>query len=228
VPDLNLKVSVIIPVLNEANHLPDLLRKLQVYREQAHEIVVVDGGSSDGTAEIAEELSDQVVRSDRGRATQMNSGARIATGDILLFLHADTILPANACELIGSSVTAGKRWGRFDVRLSGSEKVFRLIEALINWRSRITSIATGDQAIFISRELFDQVGGFPEIPLMEDVAMSKRLKRMARPACLDTAVVTSSRRWEEHGVLRTVLLMWWLRLLYFIGVSPCRLRKLYS
>lgn len=223
-----MKVSIIIPVLNEAKHLVEGLNKLQSYRKQGHEIVMVDGGSADDTVKLAADLSDKVIRSDRGRARQMNAGANIASGDVLLFLHADTVLPENACELIESSFCDGRKWGRFDVKLSGTRNVFRVIETLINWRSRITSVATGDQAIFISREMFDRVGSFPDIPLMEDIAISKSLRHISKPACLTSVVVTSSRRWEKHGVLKTVLLMWFLRFLYFIGVSPDRLVRLYS
>jgi rSAM/selenodomain-associated transferase 2 len=157
----------------------------------------------------------------------MNAGARLATGDVLLFLHADTVLPMDADRLVGEALGAGRAWGRFDVRLSGLGRALRVIEALINLRSCLSGIATGDQALFVRREAFERAGGFPDIALMEDVALSRRLKSYGRPACVHVPVVTSSRRWEEGGVVRTVLLMWWLRLAYWIGVDPARLARWY-
>lgn len=223
-----MKISIIIPVLNESEHLEEMLKRIQKFSEHGHETIIVDGGSTDNTVDIAKKYTECVVASKKGRALQMNSGADIATGEALLFLHADTILPTDACELINANLGAETQWGRFDVRLSGSWIIFRVIEYFINWRSRMTSIATGDQAIFLTRDLFDKVGGFPEIPLMEDVALSRLLKRESKPACLKSTVVTSSRRWEKHGVIKTVFLMWRLRFLYFIGVSPTRLSKRYT
>lgn len=222
-----LKISIIIPVLNEAEHLEEVLKKAPGFQDEELEVIVVDGGSNDDTVAVARRHAGQVVVSGRGRAKQMNAGADVANGDILLFLHADTVLSIDSCELIKSKISNDHQWGRFDVRLSGDNKLFRIIEFFINWRSRISSIATGDQAIFVRRKLFDEIGGFSEIPLMEDIEISKRLKRISKPICITSVVITSTRRWEEHGILRTVLLMWQLRFLYFIGVSPERLIKHY-
>ena len=205
-----------------------MLSHLQVFRGNGHEVIVVDGGSTDSTIDVAKPLTDHLVASDAGRAKQMNAGANVAEGDVLLFLHADTILPEEACELIMSSINNGYQWGRFNVRLSGEIFLFRIIEFFINWRSRLFSIATGDQAIFVRRNVFEVLEGFPDIPLMEDVAICKSLKRQSKPMCLRNTVITSSRRWEQYGVFRTVLLMWRLRFLYFMGVSPERLVKHYK
>jgi rSAM/selenodomain-associated transferase 2 len=184
----------------------------------------VDGGSSDGTPELAAALCDHLLRSEKGRARQMNAGARIARGDALLFLHADTRLPANADQVILAAL-AGAAWGRFDVRIDGRHPLLRVVACAMNLRSRITGIATGDQAIFVRHDAF---AGFPDVPLMEDVAFSQAMKRRGRPACLREQVVTSGRRWERAGVLRTIALMWRLRLLYSLGVSPERLARDYA
>ena len=216
------RVSIVIPVLNESASIVQTLELLQVSRNAGHEIIVVDGGSIDNTIKLSSKLADMVVTSQRGRARQMNTGASYAKGDVLLFLHADTQLPDDALQAIleGLSVS-GKRWGRFDVRLSGHHPMLRIVERMISWRSRVTGIATGDQAMFMRREAYEQVGGFPEIPLMEDIAMSRDLNvALGRPLCLRIPVTTSSRRWEEHGILRTILLMWKLRLAYFFGRPP--------
>jgi rSAM/selenodomain-associated transferase 2 len=220
------KLSIIIPVLNEEENLSTTLNKLRSFRQSGHEIIVADGGSTDRSLEIAHEMADTVLVSKAGRALQMNNGAAVASGDVFLFLHADTVLPQNA-EQVMSSFCRGEFWGRFDVRLSSGRIIFRLIEYLINIRSRLTSIATGDQAIFIERKLFDDVGGFPEIPLMEDIALSRLLKSKSRAVCLREKVITSSRRWEQKGVISTILLMWRLRLYYYLGVSPEKLSQLY-
>lgn len=222
------RVSVVVPVLNEADCLAGFLERLRPLRHKGAEILVCDGGSVDGTQRLARSGADRVLDSAKGRAVQMNTGARVASGEILLFLHADTALPADALEAVGRAVRSGHDWGRFDVRLSGRGAWFRLIEALMNTRSRWTGIATGDQALFLTRSLFEAVGGFPEMPLMEDVEMSRRLKRHAAPACLRSRVLTSSRRWEERGLLRTVLLMWSLRAAYTLGVDPARLARWYA
>ncbi len=222
-----MKLSIIIPVLNEEMNLSRMRRHLQSVCQPEHEIIIVDGGSIDNTLTIAHELTDRVIVSQPGRALQMNSGASAASGDVLLFLHADTFLPANTAQIIRDLSHRKNYWGRFDVRLSSSRFVFRLIEGLMNFRSCLTSIATGDQAIFIERGMFDRVGGFPEIALMEDVEISRRLKKISKPVCIKQKVITSSRRWESKGVVVTVLLMWKLRLYYFFGASPEKLKQLY-
>ena len=224
-----MKLSIIIPTLNEAPQLRDTLKPLRALQTRGHEVIVVDGGSRDHTPAIAREFADQVIDSALGRAHQMNAGAAVASGDVLLFLHADTQLPEQADRLITGALLDRKvSWGRFDVRLSGEHFLLRVIESLMNLRSRISSIATGDQAIFVRRALFVQLGGYPEIPLMEDIALCKLLKRAARPANLSARVVTSSRRWEQRGIIRTVVLMWRMRLAYALGASPQRLAKLYQ
>jgi rSAM/selenodomain-associated transferase 2 len=223
-----MKISVIVPVLNEGPVIAQTLCSLQSLREAGHEVIVVDGGSHDDTLLLSKPYADRVIRSSRGRSPQMNAGARLASGEILLFLHADTLLPEEADRLIIDGMKGKrKRWGRFDVKLSGEQPLLRIIEFLMNWRSRLSSIATGDQAIFVTRELFETVDGFPEIDLMEDIALSKMLKRHGRPLCLWQRVLASSRRWKEKGLLRTILLMWFLRLIYFYKADPKRLAKIY-
>ena len=219
-------LSIILPVLNEEASLPDVLARLQYLRQQGHEVIVVDGGSHDNSLMLAQQSADKVIVSQPGRAIQMNSGAELATGDILLFLHADTILPEEV-ERILSEIEGDTFWGRFDVRLSGRRFIFRIIEAMMNFRSRITSVATGDQAIFITTGLFEKAGGYPEIALMEDIAISKQLSRVSRPVCVSNRVVTSSRRWEDRGIIKTILLMWKLRLYYFFGMSPQKISRMY-
>jgi rSAM/selenodomain-associated transferase 2 len=222
-------ISIIVPVLNEAALITQTLSALQPLRATGHEVIVADGGSADDTRALAESLSDRLIRSPCGRSRQMNAGARLASGEILLFLHVDTFLPKDADQLIIGAMNLKKcRWGRFDVRLSGNHFLFRIIERSMNWRSRLTGITTGDQGIFVQRQLFETVGGFPEIDLMEDIALSKILKRYDRPVCLRQPVLTSSRRWEERGVLRTILLMWRLRLLYLLGSNSKRLAHIYE
>lgn len=222
-------LSIIIPVLNEAEGIGKLLVSLKPLRRQGCEIIVCDGGSIDGTVAQAAPLADRIVEASRGRAKQMNAGAAVASGDVLLFLHADTFLPENARSLILDGLKRRDAvWGRFDMRLSGRHPLLRLVEALMNVRSRLTGIATGDQAIFVKKECFDAVGGYPEIALMEDIALSERLKRVGRPLCLKEKVISSSRRWENHGILNTILLMWWLRLRYFFGADPDKLAAHYS
>lgn len=223
-----MKVSIIIPVLNEAEHIADTLEPLDPYRRQGHEVIVIDGGSNDDTVPIAEQFADRVLRSDAGRAIQMNSGIDAASGDALLFLHADTRLPADAVSKVINAVEDGYFWGRFNVRLSGKHFMFRIIERMMNMRSCITGVATGDQAIFVSLESIEIVGAYPQLPLMEDVVLSKRLRNLGWPACIRQRVITSSRRWEDEGILRTMLLMWRLRLLFFLGVSADRLSRQYQ
>ncbi|MSQ52228.1 MAG: glycosyltransferase [Betaproteobacteria bacterium] len=214
-------LSVIIPVLNEAAGIRASLLALQPLRAQGHEIILADGGSSDGTLDLGGDLVDALVEGPRGRATQMNAGAAIARGEVLLFLHADTALPANAAIMIAEGLaSAGKSWGRFDVNISGASPWFPIIAFMINCRSRLTGIATGDQAIFVYREIFRKCNGFAAIPLMEDIDLCARLKRISRPLCLRARVTTSGRRWEKHGVWRTIVLMGCLRLRYFLGASP--------
>ncbi|MCP4043948.1 MAG: glycosyltransferase family 2 protein, partial [Gammaproteobacteria bacterium] len=216
------------PVLNDAKVLQANWESLQELRRRGHEVLVADGGSMDGTPDMSAPWVDCLVRSAPGRAVQMNAGAAMAGGDILLFLHADTRLPSTADRLILSALRGDRRrWGRFNARLSGDRILFRVIERLMNLRSCLTGICTGDQGIFVDRGVFDAIGGFAEIPLMEDIDISRRLVRFSRPACLRVAVVTSSRRWETHGILRTVCLMWGLRLAYFCGVNPRRLARIY-
>jgi rSAM/selenodomain-associated transferase 2 len=221
-------ISIIVPALNEAAGIEAALVPLQPLRAAGHEVMVVDGGSADGTDELAAPLADRVIASDRGRARQMNAGAAVASGDVLLFLHADTVLPVDAERVVLDGLAeTGRGWGRFDVRLSGRHPLLRLGSRWISSRSRLTGVATGDQAIFVRRQLFDEVGGFPDIPLMEDVALTKALRRLGRPLCIREPVVTSSRRWEERGILRTMVLMNRLRLEYFLGADPARLAERY-
>lgn len=222
------KLSIVIPVLNEASRIAGSLDSWQELRGQGVEVIVVDGGSHDASLSIARGRVDHLLTSPAGRARQMNTGAAVAQGEVILFLHVDTNLPSAAPVLIQAALANGDaQWGRFDVRLSGGYVIFRLIERMMNWRSCLTGIVTGDQAMFVRRRLYEAVGGFPDIPLMEDIAISRRLKKRSRPVCLSVPVVTSSRRWEQNGIVRTVLLMWWLRLAYFVGVSPRRLAAKY-
>ena len=222
-----MRLSIIIPVLNEAAGIVPLLLRMAPLRERGAQLVVVDGGSSDGTVALAGPHADLVIEAGRGRASQMHAGALAAGGDALLFLHADTLLPPHADELIAAALRS-HAWGRFDVALDGAHPMFRVIAAMMNLRSRLTSIATGDQAIFMRRAFYAQAGGFPQIALMEDIAFSAQARRLARPACLRQRVLTSARRWERNGILRTILLMWRLRLAYFLGADPERLARQYG
>lgn len=220
-------ISIVLPVLDEAAAIEASLRALAPLRQRGAEIVVVDGGSRDATARLARSWADVVIDAPRGRASQMNAGARAARGDALVFLHADTLLPPLADVGIAEAL-AQSSWGRFDVSISGADPMLAVVALLMNLRSRLTGVATGDQAMFATREAFFAAGGFPEIPLMEDVALSKALKRIAPPRCLRERVVTSGRRWERHGTLRTILLMWRLRLEFAFGVDPRRLARRYG
>jgi rSAM/selenodomain-associated transferase 2 len=222
-------ISVIVPALDEADQIVATLRPLQALRTAGHEVIVVDGGSSDATAELARPLADVVLHAERGRARQQNAGAQVAGGEILLFLHADTRLPPGAERMIVEGLArCGRGWGRFDVRLSGRHPLLVITEHLISLRSRLTGIATGDQAIFVRRDWFEQAGAYPDIPLMEDLALSRALKRRGRPLCLWQRVTTSSRRWEQKGIVRTILLMWRLRLAYYRGADPGELARRYG
>jgi rSAM/selenodomain-associated transferase 2 len=212
------RLSIVVPALNEAPRIRAALEALAPLRARGHEVIVVDGGSSDGTAQLAAGWCDQVIFSSKGRAVQMNAGARVASGDALLFLHADTRLPPDF------AIPDASLWGRFDVRIEARHPLLKVVAWTMNLRSRLTGIATGDQAIFVRRDAFP---GFPEIPLMEDVEFCRQMKRFAAPTCLRETVLTSGRRWESRGVLRTIVLMWRLRLMYFLGVRPDRLSRIY-
>ena len=221
-------ISIIIPVLNEATALPACLQALQPLRRQDCELIVVDGGSTDNTVAIARPLADRVLATPTGRAVQMNAGAQAARDGILWFLHGDSLPPPAAAASIRAALAeSNHHWGRFDVRLSDNRLMLRIVETLMNHRSRLTGIATGDQGIFVRRHAFAQVGGYPAIPLMEDIALSRALKRLGRPVCLRQRLLTSSRRWEQRGIWKTILLMWRLRLAYFLGTDPARLARLY-
>lgn len=230
-------IAIILPVVNEAEQLPLLLTDL-CKRFYFDEIVFIDGGSVDGTSELIQDWIQRLnknecaacarlIHSVRGRALQMNAGASAAASDILLFLHADTRLPDRAVTVIRKAIARGYVWGRFDIQLDNPRFIYRVIESMMNWRSALTGIATGDQTIFVRRDVFTMLGGYPRIALMEDIALCKRLNWIGKPALLKNPAVTSTRRWRRYGVIRTVLLMWLLRLLYWMGVSPGRLALWY-
>lgn len=222
-----MQISVIVPVLNEEKGIAATLDALLTIKPD--EVIVADGGSSDRTLEIAKRFPVKLIVSERGRARQMNRGAKEASGDVLLFLHADTRLPLSALADIGTAL-ADARYigGRFDVELEGSHWILPLVGRMISYRSRLSKVSTGDQALFVRRDIFQRMGGFREIPLMEDIAFCQVLKRMGAVACLRSRVVTSARRWEVDGVWRTILRMWTLKLLYFAGVSPAQLKQFYA
>ena len=222
-------LSIIIPCLNEADGITDTLTALAPMRARGAEIVVVDGGSTDNTVQLAAPLADRVFSAPRGRALQMNAGAMHARGDLLLFLHADCRLPPQADGLIADGLNrTHKTWGRFDVELQGASPLLRVVGALMNLRSRATGVSTGDQGLFITRSLFEAAGQFPLIPLMEDVALTKTLRRYSAPLNLRHRMRVSGRRWEKHGVVRTVLLMWRLRWQYWLGADPGKLAQQYA
>nr|VFK58031.1 MAG: transferase 2, rSAM/selenodomain-associated [Candidatus Kentron sp. TC] len=224
-----LPLSIIIPARNEASGIVATLLPLQGMRQRGGEVIVVDGESRDDTIERAAPLADRVLASKPGRARQMNAGAEIARGKVLWFLHADTIAPRDADRILPNAL-AERAWGRFAVRLSGEKRhpLLWLVARMMNARSCLTGIATGDQGIFMRRSVFDRVGGFPEIALMEDIAISRGLKGVVgRPACVATRITTASRRWEESGIPRTILSMWGLRLAFFLGADPERLARHY-
>jgi rSAM/selenodomain-associated transferase 2 len=225
---MSLSLSIVMPVLNEAAGVVQALHALAPLRLEGHEVIVCDGGSTDPTRALCAGLADKVVDAPPGRARQMNAGAAVASGDVLLFLHADTTLPADAEAAITQALAGGADWGRFDVHIEGRARMLAVVAACMNRRSRWTGIATGDQAIFVRRELFKRVGGFPDQPLMEDIELSIRLRQRGhRPACLRQRVRTSGRRWDERGVWRTVVLMWRLRWQYWRGTPAETLARMY-
>ena len=222
-----MNISVVLPVLNEEQSIRGTLQSL--IRLTPYEIIVVDGGSRDRTLEICKEFAVDVMHAERGRARQMNVGARRSSGEVLLFLHADTRLPQSALNDIAAALSDSRYLaGRFDVELAGAHWMLKVIGTLINCRSRATKIATGDQALFVRREVFERMGGFPDIPLMEDIAFCRALKRIGGVACLRSRVITSARRWERDGVWRTIFKMWSLKVCYLAGVSPMRLKRFYA
>lgn len=220
-------LSVVIPVRNEAKALPGLLDDLTDLRATGAELILVDGGSSDGTCELALGRVDQLLRTAPSRALQMNAGAAVACGEYLWFLHADTRISTESLTSLQQALSQRPLWGRFDVRLSGPGLAFRVIGAMINLRSRLSGIASGDQGVFVARQHFEAMGGYAQMPLMEDLQLCRRLKALARPRCLRPPLSTSSRRWEQHGIWRTVVLMWCLRLAYYCGASPEKLARQY-
>lgn len=219
-------ISIIIPTLNEEVGIITFLTKLQPLRSQC-ELIVVDAGSHDDTAKIAEPFVDDVIRTGKGRAIQMNVGAAMASAPIVLFLHADTYLPDDAVEKIQQAIDNGYNWGRFDITLFGQHKMLVIVAWLMNKRSRWTGIATGDQAIFVKKDIFEQVGGYADIALMEDIDLSAKLKGDSKPYCSQSKVASSGRRWLDFGVFKTISLMWWLRLRYYFGADPAKLEQLY-
>jgi rSAM/selenodomain-associated transferase 2 len=222
-------LSIVIPTLNEEAGIADALDALQPLRAAGCDVIVADGGSDDHTVDVARPHCEQLVTAPRGRGAQMNAGAAAARGDVLLFLHSDTRLPDQAEQLVLSGLKqSGRVWGRFDVRISGRHPLLPMVATLINWRSRLIGIATGDQAIFVEKSAFAAAGGFPDIPLMEDIVLSQRLRGLTRPVCLRARVTTSGRRWDNQGFARTVLLMWWLRAAHFLGADPNELARAYG
>jgi len=220
------RLSIVVPALDESSGIEHCLEPLQAARARGHEVIVVDGGSRDATPQLARPLADRVLTAARGRATQMNAGAAAARGEGLVFVHADTRVGESADREVAAALSLAP-WGRFDVHITGRHPLLRVIATMMNLRSRLTGIATGDQAIFVRRAVFESLGGFAEIPLMEDIELSRRLRRAAWPVCLRARVATSGRRWESRGVLRTVALMWRLRLAYRLGADPARLAERY-
>tara|TARA_R100001143_G_scaffold60921_1_gene60870 strand:- start:3681 stop:5006 length:1326 start_codon:yes stop_codon:yes gene_type:complete len=222
-------ISIIIPVFNESLAIRRQLPALYRLKQAGHELIIADGGSHDDSLQVAGDVADHIiVTTPPGRARQMAAGIELASHDILLFLHIDTILPEAAAQLITLGLqSSGRLWGRFDVHLDGESRGLPMVAWLMNLRSRLTSVATGDQAIFVSRELLDRVGGMPDMPLMEDIALSKRLRRSGRPLNIKVRAISSGRRWDRHGLWKTIGLMWWLRLMYVLGVSPARLHQRY-
>ena len=222
-----MSLSIVIPVLNEALGLPSLLARMAAVAEHGVDIIFVDGGSTDTTVALIKAASQRVIAAPKGRAWQMNAGAAQTTGSLLLFLHADTQLPANAVASICRQLRSSTCWGRFDVRIAGTAWMLGVVAHMMNWRSRMTGVATGDQALFMTRAAFNSVGGFSEQSLMEDIEISRKLKHLSRPACIRTPVITSGRRWETYGVWKTIFLMWRLRWAYWRGQSAQQLAQLY-
>lgn len=222
-----MRVTVIIPALDEEKTIASTVESVKSLGPD--EVIVVDGGSTDRTGELSERVGATVLSSPRGRARQMNRGAQEASGDIFLFLHADTRLPPPALDDVRSALADPEFvGGRFDVELDGDRWILRVVGTMINLRSRLTKVATGDQAIFVRRRIFKEIGGFPDIPLMEDIVFCRALKRKGKVACLRSRVITSARRWEAEGVWRTVFKMWTLKLLFLAGISPLRLKRFYA
>ena len=236
-------VSIIIPVLNEADNLPLLFDNINKLNPNPQQVILVDGGSNDDSIGIIRSFINelmldndrkidwQMTESKAGRALQMNTGAALATGEVLLFLHADTQLPLHAIDSVSEAMKRAE-WGRFDVQIASRQPTLRLVSQMINWRSRLSGIATGDQAIFISQSLFERIGSYPNQALMEDIELckqlkGKQLKGMAKPACLKSKVITSARRWQQHGTWRTIILMWHLRFDYWRGVSADNIKARY-
>ncbi|MES9850699.1 MAG: TIGR04283 family arsenosugar biosynthesis glycosyltransferase [Candidatus Thiodiazotropha sp. L084R] len=224
---MSTKLSVVIPCLNEGDGVEKFLRDLQYLRHQGHQLILVDGGSEPPISTSIESYVDRLLVSPTGRAVQMNSGAAIANGDLLWFLHVDSQIKPGIENAMLTISQSGSLWGRFDVRLSGTHPLLRVVEWMMNWRSRVTGIATGDQGLFVQKQMFEKIGGFPLQPLMEDIEISRRLKRISAPCCLRERLTTSSRRWESAGIMSTILLMWVIRFAYWLGVSPSRLAGLY-
>jgi len=222
-----MKFSIIIPTLNEEQNIKSCLLALQHLRGEC-EIIIVDGDSGDSTQMIATPLADKVIISPKGRAIQMNNGARQAKGEILIFLHADTYLPKNALQLIQQKISNDQQWGRFDIQFIGNHPMYKVIAQMMNWRSRLTGIATGDQVIFVTSQIFELAGRYPEINLMEDIVLCKALKKINTPICLKDKVISSGRRWEHNGLNKTILLMWSIRLRYALGGDPKTLELLYN
>ena len=226
-------LTVVMPVLNEAARIKAALDALAPLISRGAQVVVADGGSTDATVAMAAAMANQhpqitVTHTPSGRALQMNAGAQLATGTVLLFLHADTTLPPDADALVKAALASGQHvWGRFDVRIEGQSKWLHVVAAMMNARSRLTSIATGDQALFMTRSVFVEMQGYAVQPLMEDIELTRRLRQLSKPACLKARVVTSGRRWDTRGVWRTIMLMWRLRFAYWCGTPPERLAQLY-
>jgi len=223
-----MRLSIVIPALNESGNIVATLALLQSMRARGAEVILVDGGSSDATTDLSAPLVDCLISASKGRALQMNAGAAAAAGDVLLFLHADSMLPPGADQMILNGLQSGSRaWGRFDVAIEGGHFFLPVVAAFMNIRSRLTSVATGDQGLFMTADAFSRAGGFAKIPLMEDLAICDALSKVGPPLCLRQKIITSGRRWEKHGVWRTILLMWRLRLAYFFGADPVDLHRTY-